>query len=63
MKREEIERKIIETLKRFDEIAITNPYYNKNYVFQDKIELIKELEEKYNCEIDMFYNIKFKEVE
>lgn len=45
-----------------DIISITYEY-EFNYIDnEDKLNYIRELEKQYNCDIDVFYNIKFKEV-
>lgn len=60
MNKEEIKKYIIERLNHFDEISISNPYYNNENCREDKKILIKELEENFNCEIDYIsYEIKF----
>lgn len=64
IKEEQARREILQRLDRFDNVSITNPCFNANYYREDKEELFKELEQKYNCKIDRtFYKIKFlKEV-
>ena len=59
--KEEVIHIILGKLNDFENIAITNPYYNKFNYIEDKEQLINELELKYNCVIDrLFYNIYFK---
>lgn len=54
---------IINRLEHFEDIALTNPYYNKEIYREDRKKLINELEKEFDCEIDILsYNIKFKNI-
>lgn len=56
----DIEKIIQEKIDNFNNITLTNPIYNDEYVRQDFLKLIKDLEKEYNCEIDSIsYEIKF----
>lgn len=45
-------REIINEIKKFWDIAYTNPCYNSSYINNNFLIKIAELEQKYNCKID-----------
>lgn len=54
---------IINRLEHFEDIVLTNPYYNQEIYREDRKKLINELEKEFDCEIDILnYNIKFKNI-
>lgn len=54
---------IINRLEHFEDIALTNSYYNQEIYREDRKKLINELEKEFDCEIDILnYNIKFKNI-
>jgi adenylosuccinate lyase len=56
-----VAEKVIEnSLDYFNNIIMTNPCYNAEYVRENEIARIKELEAKFNCKINYFsYDVEF----
>lgn len=60
MNEEELKKHIISLLEKRDLISLTNDCYNPYFDNEDRKKYIKELEQKYNCDIDYIsYNITF----
>lgn len=57
------EKVIEERIDNFNKVTITNPCYNAEWSRQAEIDLIKELENEFDCNIDYIdYSITFKYV-
>ena len=52
MNNKEKEREILSKIHKFDVVVTTNPCYDSRYYHEDYMQLIKELEEEYDCKID-----------
>lgn len=59
---EKQEKHILDELHYRETISIMYGYDFNFFDNEDKTKFIKELENAYNCNIDIFYNINFKEV-
>ena len=55
------EKVIMEKINNFNQVTITNPCYNAEWSRQEEIDLIKKLENEFDCDIDYIdYSITFK---
>lgn len=55
------EKVIMEKINNFNQVTITNPCYNAEWSRQEEIDLIKKLENEFDCDIDYIdYSIIFK---